>query len=93
MTLKVVWTTKFKRDYKRAMKRGLDINRLDQVIRTLASGEELAISHRDHALGGDWRGHRECHVQPDWLLIYYVDGERLVLTLTRTGTHVDLFGL
>lgn len=52
MTLKVVWTTKFKRDYKRAMKRGLDINRLDQVIRTLAAGEELAISHRDHALGG-----------------------------------------
>ena len=93
MTLKVVWTTKFKRDYKRAMKRGLDINRLDQVIRTLASGEELAISHRDHALGGDWRGHRECHVQPDWLLIYYVDGERLVLTLTRTGTHADLLGL
>ncbi len=93
MTLKVVWTTKFKRDYKRAMKRGLDINRLDQVIRTLAAGEELAISHRDHALGGDWRGHRECHVQPDWLLIYYVDGEHLVLTLTRTGTHADLFGL
>ena len=93
MTLKVVWTTKFKRDYKRAMKRGLDINRLDQVIRTLAAGEELAISHRDHALGGDWRRHRECHVQPDWLLIYYVDGERLVLTLTRTGTHADLFGL
>ena len=56
MTLKVVWTTKFKRDYKRAMKRGLDINRLDQVIRTLAAGEELASSHRDHALGGDWRG-------------------------------------
>ena len=50
MTLKVVWTTKFKRDYKRAMKRGLDINRLDQVIRTLAAGEELASSHRDHAL-------------------------------------------
>ena len=43
--------------------------------------------------GGEWRGHRECHVQPDWLLIYYVDGERLVLTLTRTGTHADLFGL
>lgn len=93
MTLKVVWTTKFKRDYKRAMKRGLDINRLDQVIRTLAAGEELASSHRDHALGGEWRGHRECHVQPDWLLIYYVDGERLVLTLTRTGAHADLFGL
>ena len=93
MTLKVVWTTKFKRDYKRAMRRGLDINRLDRVIRTLAAGEELAISHRDHALGGDWRGHRECHVQPDWLLIYYVDGERLVLTLTRTGPHADLFGL
>lgn len=93
MALKVVWTTKFKRDYKRAMKRGLDMNRLDEVIRTLAAGQELAVAHRDHALGGDWRGHRECHVQPDWLLIYYVDGERLVLTLTRTGTHADLFGL
>ena len=93
MSLKVVWTTKFKRDYKRAMKRGLDMNRLDGVIRTLAAGRELAVVHRDHALGGEWRGHRECHVQPDWLLIYYVDGERLVLTLTRTGTHADLFGL
>jgi len=93
MSLKVVWTTKFKRDYKRAMKRGLDMNRLDEVIRTLAAGRELAVAHRDHALGGEWRGHRECHVQPDWLLIYYVDGERLVLTLTRTGTHGDLFGL
>ena len=56
MTLKVVWTTKFKCDYKRAMKRGLDINRLDQVIRTLAAGEELAISHRDHALGASGGG-------------------------------------
>ena len=93
MSLKVVWTTKFKRDYKRAMKRGLDMNRLDEVIRTLAAGRELAVVHRDHALGGEWRGHRECHVQPDWLLIYYVDDERLVLTLTRTGTHSDLFGL
>ena len=93
MSLKVVWTTKFKRDYKRAMKRGLDMSRLDEVIRTLAAGRELAVAHRDHALGGEWRGHRECHVQPDWLLIYYVDGERLGWTLTRTGTHADLFGL
>ena len=93
MTLKVVWTKKFKRDYKRAMKRGLDIDRLDQVIRTLAAGEELSVTHRDHDLGGEWRGHRECHVQPDWLLIYYVDGERLVLTLTRTAARADLFGL
>ena len=93
MSLKVVWTTTFKRDYKRAMKRGLDMNRLDEVIRTLAAGRELAVVHREHALGGEWRGDRECHVQPDWLLIYYVDDERLVLTLTRTGTHADLFGL
>ena len=93
MSLKVVWTTRFKRDYKRAMKRGLDMSRLDEVIRTLAAGRELAVVHRDHALGGEWRGHRECHVQPDWLLIYYVDDERLVLTHTRTGTHADLFGL
>ena len=93
MSLKVVWTTKFKRDYKRAMKRGLDMDRLDEVIRTLAAGRELAVAHRDHALGGEWRGHRECHVQSDWLLIYFVDGERLVLTLTRTRTHADLFGL
>jgi len=93
VSLKVVWTTTFKRDYKRAMKRGLDMNRLDEVIRTLAAGRELAVVHREHALGGEWRGHRECHVQPDWLLIYYVDDERLVLTLTRTGTHADLFGL
>ena len=56
MSLKVVWTTKFKRDYKRAMKRGLDMDRLDEVIRTLAAGRELAVAHRDHALGGEWRG-------------------------------------
>lgn len=59
----------------------------------LANGEVLAPKHKDHTLSGDWVGHRECHIQPDWLLVYRYDNDVLVLTLSRTGTHSDLFGL
>ena len=58
----------------------------------LTAGEPLPEKNRDHALTGDWVGHRECHIQPDWLLVYRVQNDVLVLTLTRTGTHSDLFG-
>lgn len=87
----IVWTTQFKKDYKLALKRHLDINLLDDVIRTLSRGEALPEKNKDHGLSGDWTGHRECHIQPDWLLVYRIDDNVLVLTLVRTGTHSDLF--
>lgn len=86
-------TTQFKKDYKLAKRRGLDINLLKGIITKLANGEVLAPKHKDHSLSGDWVGHRECHIQPDWLLVYRYDNDVLVLTLSRTGTHSDLFGL
>ena len=85
-------TTQFKKDFKLAMKRGLKIELLEEVIAALAMGEALPEKYKDHALTGNWVGHRECHVPPDWLLIYRIEDEVLVLTLARTGTHSDLFG-
>ena len=85
-------TTQFKKDYKIAMKRGVKIELLDDVIAALATGEKLPEKNKDHALTGNWAGYRECHILPDWLLIYRVEGNVLVLTLVRTGTHSDLFG-
>lgn len=90
--LDIVWTSQFKKDYKAAMKRRLPIELLDDVIRSLARGELPPDRNRDHALLGRWRGYRECHIQPDWLLIYRVEDTMLMLTLARTGTHSDLFG-
>ena len=90
--LDIIWTNQFKKDYKLAMKRHLNIGILDDIIRMLASGEQLPEKYKDHALTGNWVGHRECHIQPDWLLIYRIENDLLVLTLTRTGTHSDLFG-
>ncbi len=74
------------------MKRRLNIELLDAVIAALAMGEALPEKNKDHALIGNWVGHRECHVLPDWLLIYRIEDDVLVLTLSRTGTHSDLFG-
>lgn len=90
--LDIIWTNQFKKDYKLAMKRHLDISLLDNIIRKLAHGEQLADKNKDHLLTGNWSGYRECHIQPDWLLIYKIENDLLVLTLTRTGTHSDLFG-
>lgn len=84
-------TTQFKKDYKRAMKRGLKIELLEKVVELLAMGEALPEKNRDHELSGNWAGHRECHIQPDWLLVYRIEDDVLVLTLARTGTHSDLF--
>ncbi len=84
-------TTQFKKDYKRAMKRGLKIELLEKMVELLAMGEALPEKNRDHELSGNWDGHRECHIQPDWLLIYRTEGEALMLFLMRTGTHADLF--
>lgn len=85
-------TSQFKKDFKLAMKRGLNIDLLETVIATLALGEPLPDKNKDHALTGNWIGHRECHILPDWLLIYRIEEEVLILTLARLGTHSDLFG-
>ncbi|MBS3976861.1 MAG: type II toxin-antitoxin system YafQ family toxin [Syntrophomonadaceae bacterium] len=84
-------TSRFRKDYKLMEKRNLDMSLLDEIIAKLAQGIPLPSSNRDHELTGNYAGHRECHVQPDWLLIYRIEKDVLVLTLTRTGTHSDLF--
>ena len=88
----IVWTSRFKKDYKLAMKRHLDMDLLDDIIRALSRGETLPEKNKDHELTGDWVGHRECHILPDWLLVYRIEDDVLVLTLSRTGSHSDLFG-
>lgn len=73
------------------MKRGLKIKLLEDIVAALAMGFPLPDKNKDHALTGSWIGHRECHILPDWLLIYRIENDTLVLTLTRTGTYSDLF--
>jgi len=84
-------TNKFRKDYKLMAKRNLDMSLLDEIIVKLAQGITLPASNRDHALTGNYTGHRSCHVQPDWILIYRIEGDVLVLSLTRTGSHSDLY--
>ena len=84
-------TSRFQRDLKRAAKRGYHTELLTAVIKKLADGVPLEQRYRDHALAGDYAGCRECHITPDWLLIYEIDGDTLLLYLLRTGTHSDLF--
>lgn len=83
-------TKKFKRDLKLARKRGYNLDLLDAVVEKIARGEKLPERYCDHALTGDWLGFRECHIKPDWLLIYRIENELLLLMLWRTGTHSDL---
>lgn len=89
--LELVTTSQFRKDYKRIKKRGYDLSLLESVIHILLMEKPLARHHRDHALTGDYAGFRECHIQPDWLLIYTIDRGSLLLTASRTGTHADLF--
>lgn len=84
-------TAKFQKDLKRAQRRGYDISLLTDVIKKLAKGEPLPAKNRDHALVGNYTGCRECHITPDWLLVYEIDNGAIILYLTRTGTHSDLF--
>ena len=84
-------TNRFLKDYKLMEKRRLDISLLDDIITKLACGIPLPASNRDHALVGNYKGHRSCHIQPDWILIYRIDDGVLVLSLTRTGSHSDLY--
>jgi mRNA interferase YafQ len=89
LTLKT--TTRYRKDYKLAIRRGLDIILLDEVVQTLLEEKPLDPKHRDHPLIGDYAGFRECHILGDWLLVYAVDKGRLILTASRTGTHSDIF--
>lgn len=89
----IKYTTQFKKDFKLAKRRGLNLSLLKNIITKLANGEPLDIKYRDHALSGKWSGHRECHLQPDWLLVYHIEDDILVLTLSRTGSHSDLFNM
>ena len=83
-------STKFRKDLKRLLKRGLDRQKLLEVVRLLASGQPLPPKYKDHALTGDLAGLRDCHIQNDWVLLYKIENLVLVLTLVRTGTHSDL---
>ena len=85
-------TTAFRKAAKRAAKRGKDIRKLKKAVDLLARGESLPAVLRDHALSGLWRGHRELHLEPDWLLVYRIEENILVLELVDTGSHSDLFG-
>ncbi len=87
--MKVTQSTQFKKDAKRLQKRGKDLDKLFDVIDLLISAKDLPASLRDHTLTGNWKGWRDCHIEPDWLLIYKMSPEELVLG--RTGTHSDLF--
>ncbi len=89
--LTIKYQTTFKKDYKRIKKRGYDVRKLEKVIELLATGQELPAEYKDHGLAGNYRECRECHITPDWLLIYEIKESELFLYLTRTGTHSDLF--
>lgn len=86
-------TKKFKKSVKRATKRGKRIQKLKDIVEMLAKGEEISSAYKDHALTGNWIGHRELHIEPNWLLIYKIEENILILELVDTGSHADLFGL
>ncbi|MGI6111776.1 MAG: type II toxin-antitoxin system YafQ family toxin [Bilifractor sp.] len=89
--LDLVMTTQFRKDLKRIDKRGKDLSLLKDVLQTLREEQALEEKYRDHALTGNYIGFRECHIQPDWLLVYAINKEELILTASRTGSHSDLF--
>ena len=89
--LTIRYESSFKKDYKRVVKRGYNPALLSKVVEMLAVQEELPIKYRDHYLSGDYEGCRECHISPDWLLIYQILENELILVLIRTGSHSDLF--
>ena len=86
----LVTTSTFRKEYKKLVKRNYDISLLDNVVEMLLNGEELPEKNKDHSLTGNWKGYRECHIEPDWLLVYRIYEDTLVLSLSRTGTHSDL---
>lgn len=91
MKYELEFTRQYLKDLKLARKRGLSEDKLNEIILKLVSGEVLPTKNKDHALSGDYSGFRECHITPDWLLIYSLDTSVKIVTLTRTGSHSDLF--
>ena len=91
MKYEVVKLKQFRKSLKKMLRRGKDIEKLNKVVSMLANGETLPPKYRDHALSGDLAGLRDCHIENDWLLLYYFEHNVLVLTLSDTGTHADLF--
>ncbi len=91
MKYEVKFTSQFKKDLKKAKKQHKDLNELFSVIETLAEGGSLDTKYHDHDLSGDYKGTRECHIEPDWLLVYEIVNEILVLMLYRVGSHSELF--
>jgi mRNA interferase YafQ len=85
----IFWTNQFKKDYKRAQKQKKDIKALKDVLVLLADGQKLPPRYKDHSLQGDWSHYRDCHIKPDWVLIYKIDGDSLILV--RMGSHSELF--
>ena len=89
--LTIRYHNSFKKDYKKILKRHLNIHDMETVMDMLANEQPLPEKYKDHALSGNFKGCRECHIQPDWLLIYEINNNELILYLTRTGSHSDLF--
>ena len=89
--LEIEFTPQMKRDMKKMQKRGKDMSKMTKVLAILAAGEMLPQKHKDHKLRGKWNDFRECHIEPDWLLLYQIFEDKLVLSCTATGTHDDLF--
>lgn len=89
----IKFTSAYKKSYKRIKKRGYDLSLLNDVVDMLRQGEELPEQYHDHILQGEYKGFHECHIKPDWLLIYLVEEDIITLTLVNTGTHADLFKL
>ena len=89
--LKIKYEKQFKKDYKKIIKRGYKSSDFEKVVSYLVKKEKLFSIYKDHELNGEYKGFRECHIKSDWLLIYYIDNDELILYLTRTGTHSDLF--
>lgn len=89
MTLELIQTNAYKRDIRKLVKQGKDLEELYTILEMLVSEQPLPVKYRDHVLTGNWRGRRECHIHPDWLLIYKVEGQ--ILYLERSGSHSELF--
>ena len=89
--LKIKYTNKMKRDVKRVSKRGKDLSKLTSTLDLLAMGMPMPEKYHDHTLKGDLKGYRECHIEPDWLLVYQIIDDALILLASGTGTHSDLF--
>ena len=91
MKYEVIYTNQLKKDLKLAKKQNRDLNKLYKVVDLLSNDKKLDLSYRDHSLIGGYKGYRECHIESDWLLIYKIKDDKLALSLSRLGSHSDLF--